>query len=70
MLHKVTNLVVFWIFLFALQSSMAEAGAKAECQPIEVKKVKVKKVVEEAPVEAVKAEKEVKKVVEEKEEDK
>ena len=39
MLHKVTNLVVFWIFLFAFQTSMAEAEAK--CQPVEVKKVKV-----------------------------
>ena len=31
--------MVFWIFLFALQTSMAEA--EAECQPVEVKKVKV-----------------------------
>ena len=39
MLYKITNLMVFWIFLFALQTSMAEA--EAECQPVEVKKVKV-----------------------------
>ena len=39
MFQKVTILVIFGVFLFTFQVSAAEA--KAECQPVEKKKVKV-----------------------------
>lgn len=39
MFQKVTILAILWVFLFTFQVSAAEA--KAECQPVEKKKVKV-----------------------------